>query len=86
MIASFGDHLATRKNVHFFVHPPTLGINSKAIHHLMGTHRENKFLSALIPDNLGHIPATFESKCALDQVCNGVVHPVTKETITKYEK
>jgi hypothetical protein len=27
-----------------------------------------------------------EHECMLDQVCNRVVHPVTQETITKYEK
>jgi hypothetical protein len=42
--------------------------------------------SAFTPHNLEHTPATLRSECIIDQVCNGIVHPVTKETITKYEK
>ena len=64
-----------------------LGINSsQVVLHLLGTHLENKFHPAFIPNNLQQCTPTFESECVLDQVCNGVVHPVTKETITKYEK
>jgi hypothetical protein len=63
-----------------------LGINSQALVHLMGTHLESKFHSAFIPDKLGHFSPTLEHECMLDQVCNGVVHPVTQEATTKYEK
>ena len=63
-----------------------LGIKAEALYHLMGTHLENKFLPVFTPHKLEHTPATLQSKCILDQVCNGVVHPVTKETITKYKK
>jgi hypothetical protein len=63
-----------------------LGINSQTLIHLMGTHLENKFHSAFIPDKLERFSPTMEHECMLDQVCNGVVHPITQETITKYKK
>eukprot|EP00804_Cyclotella_cryptica_P019092 CCRYP_014474-RA/>CCRYP_014474-RA protein AED:0.53 eAED:0.53 QI:0/0/0/0.5/0/0/2/0/121 len=32
------------------------------------------------------LPCLFAIDAQLEHVCNGVVHPVTKETITKYKK
>ena len=60
-------------------------ITSAAIYKLMGQHLEDKYSNAYIPNKFDNSPV-FSSDIALDQVANAVVHPVTKETITKYEK
>jgi hypothetical protein len=39
-----------------------------------------------IPKNLIVATNRFQHNINIDEVCNGVVHPITKETITKYTK
>ena len=39
-----------------------------------------------IPKNLTTLTNRFQHNINIEQVCNGVVHPITKETITKYTK
>ena len=39
-----------------------------------------------IPRNLVDLSDQFRHTLGIDKVCNGVVHPITKETITKYNK
>eukprot|EP00956_Cyclotella_meneghiniana_P039122 scaffold165964_cov50-Cyclotella_meneghiniana.AAC.1 len=51
----------------------------------MGKHLESEYSNAYVPQKFNNSPI-FSSEIALDHVANGVVHPVTKETITKYEK
>jgi len=53
----------------------------------MGTHLENPHHHHFIPYNLDALSPTLTHECQFaEHVANGVVHPVTKETITKYEK
>ena len=40
----------------------------------------------MIPKNLIVAMDRFQHNINIDKVCNGVVHPITKETITKYTK
>eukprot|EP00956_Cyclotella_meneghiniana_P042060 scaffold248342_cov55-Cyclotella_meneghiniana.AAC.1 len=60
-------------------------IKSAALYNLMGKHLESEYSNAYMPQKFNNSPF-FSSEIALDHVANGVVHPVTKETITKYEK
>ena len=60
-------------------------IKSAALYNLMGKHLESEYSNAYVPQKFNNSPI-FSSEIALDHVANGVVHPVTKETITKYEK
>ena len=41
---------------------------------------------AFIPGRLNNSAPSFETEIELEHCANGVVHPITKETITKYEK
>jgi len=40
----------------------------------------------LVPDILADIKLTIQPAIDVEEICNGVAHPITKETITKYEK
>ena len=51
----------------------------------MGTHLNYKFLHSFTPTKLSNQTKSFEAKIQLEHTCNGVVHPITQETITKYE-
>ena len=61
------------------------GISANAVYHLMGTHLEQTS-KWFVPDRLENQQSTFEQGIILDHMANGVVHPVTKQTITKYEE
>jgi hypothetical protein len=63
-----------------------LGINSNAIQHLLGMHLENMHHHQFIPYNLQGQSPCLTQEFPIEHLCNGVVHPVTNETITKYEK
>jgi hypothetical protein len=39
-----------------------------------------------IPRNLVNSSDRFQHTINIKEVCNGVVHPITKETVTKYNK
>ena len=60
-----------------FSQPPTAGISQAALTALMA----NKFLEELKQSMIKEVEQT-----DIEQVANGVVHPITKETITKYKK
>ena len=58
------------------INPPLAGISRGALNQFMG----NAFLEELKKTAISATPTT------LEEVANGVVHQVTKETITKYKK
>ena len=58
------------------INPPLAGISRGALNQFMG----NAFLEELKKTTINATRTTIE------EVANGVVHPVTKETITKYTK
>jgi hypothetical protein len=59
------------------------GIKHHALYHLMGTLLEQEQATSFIPNRFAMKQAY---NVPLDHIANAVVHPVTKETITKYEK
>jgi hypothetical protein len=59
------------------------GISQHAIYHLMGTLLEQSHAASFIPNRFAMKQAY---NVPLEHVANAVVHPVTKETITKYDK
>ena len=60
-------------------------IKHHAHYHVMGNHLNNAFCHSFTSTKFNKQHAVFESEIQLDHTCNGVVHPVTQETITKYE-
>eukprot|EP00804_Cyclotella_cryptica_P011724 CCRYP_011330-RA/>CCRYP_011330-RA protein AED:0.54 eAED:0.38 QI:0/0/0/0.5/0/0/2/0/273 len=74
----------TTPTFHHTPHPCNLP--SKAQYHVLGTHLENNFILSFTPDKLRTQQHIFQSDIQLDHHCNGVVHPVTNKTITKYER
>eukprot|EP00804_Cyclotella_cryptica_P022066 CCRYP_000973-RA/>CCRYP_000973-RA protein AED:0.45 eAED:0.45 QI:0/0/0/1/0/0/2/0/160 len=61
------------------------GITANAVYHLMGQHIE-KTSNWFVPEKLEQQQAAYEDNILLDHMATGVVHPITQETITKYEK
>ena len=51
----------------------------------MGKHLKNKKGPEFIPGCINNSAPSFETEIELEHCANGVVHPITKETITKYE-
>jgi hypothetical protein len=51
----------------------------------MGKHIEHATYH-FIPTSLENNTRIFQDIILLDHMANGVVHPITQETITKYEK
>eukprot|EP00804_Cyclotella_cryptica_P028694 CCRYP_008187-RA/>CCRYP_008187-RA protein AED:0.42 eAED:0.42 QI:0/0/0/0.5/0/0/2/0/188 len=64
----------------------TANINNHALYHVVGTHLHNTCLQAFTPNKFNTNQPLFAVDAQLEHMCNGVVHPVTKETITKYKK
>jgi hypothetical protein len=58
-------------------------ISSAAIYHLMGKSLESNTAGVFVPRRFG---TTAQFDVPLEGYANAVVHPVTKETITKYDK
>eukprot|EP00804_Cyclotella_cryptica_P027665 CCRYP_010275-RA/>CCRYP_010275-RA protein AED:0.43 eAED:0.43 QI:0/0/0/1/0/0/4/0/331 len=58
---------------------------STVVYQLVGQHIKQA-TQHFIPTNLTHDTTTFQDNILLDHMANGVVHPVTQETITKYKK
>jgi hypothetical protein len=58
-------------------------IYSGAIYHLMGKSLESNTAGAFVPRRFG---TTAFFNVPLAGYANAVVHPITKETITKYDK
>ena len=61
-------------------------ISQHAVYHLVGKYLKNKNGPSFIPGRLNNSAPSFETEIQLEHCANGVVHPITKETITKYER
>eukprot|EP00804_Cyclotella_cryptica_P019448 CCRYP_006615-RA/>CCRYP_006615-RA protein AED:0.18 eAED:0.18 QI:0/0/0/1/1/1/3/0/869 len=70
------------------IHTPgtPCNITRHALYHVTRTHLQSNFHNMFTPTKLDEQQHVFMVDTELDHVCNGVVHPITKETITKYEK
>jgi hypothetical protein len=82
-------HLYNQSLPKIQVHSTTtpLGITSNAVYHLLGTHIENQHHNHFVPTALASTTPLFSAPVNIcEPEANGVVHPITKETITKYEK
>eukprot|EP00804_Cyclotella_cryptica_P009434 CCRYP_017332-RA/>CCRYP_017332-RA protein AED:0.38 eAED:0.27 QI:0/0/0/1/0/0/2/0/259 len=60
-------------------------IKPHALFHVVGTHLQSSNLDAFTPTKYRKHEPVFAVDAQLEHVCNGVLHPVTKETITKYK-
>ena len=60
-------------------------ISQEALYHIVGVGYTNA-PEITIPDKLKSSRLTIEPAIDIEELCNGVVHPVTQETITKYQK
>ena len=77
-LSSTGIEIPVRQNfANNFISPPSAGITTGAL---------NKFMGNVFMDALKDRVAESEVNLDPEHVANGVVHPVTKETITKYKK
>eukprot|EP00804_Cyclotella_cryptica_P019675 CCRYP_016443-RA/>CCRYP_016443-RA protein AED:0.57 eAED:0.37 QI:0/0/0/1/1/1/2/0/345 len=65
--------------------PNPCGIPARAVYALMEQHVAHTS-KLFIPDKFASQTATYEDSILLEHMANGVVHPITQETITKYEK
>jgi hypothetical protein len=63
----------------------TANIAINALYHVINLASNNP-PSYTIPRNLIQAHDHLQHKINIEEVCNGVFHPVTKETITKYTK
>eukprot|EP00804_Cyclotella_cryptica_P017218 CCRYP_013146-RA/>CCRYP_013146-RA protein AED:0.42 eAED:0.42 QI:0/-1/0/1/-1/1/1/0/225 len=82
------NNVTTQETFRFFTqltHTPC-NIKSHALYHAVGTHLHSETINAFTPTKYNAQHPAFAFDAQLQHVCNGVVHPVTKETITKYEK
>jgi hypothetical protein len=52
----------------------------------VGAHLQSNTINAFTPTKYNTHQPVFTLHAQLEHKCNSVVHPVTKETITKYEK
>eukprot|EP00804_Cyclotella_cryptica_P022237 CCRYP_017934-RA/>CCRYP_017934-RA protein AED:0.24 eAED:0.19 QI:0/0/0/1/1/1/2/0/738 len=70
------------------IHTPDTpcNITRHALYHVARTHLQSNFHNMFTPTKPDEQQHVFMVDTELDHVCNGVVHPITKETITKYEK
>ncbi len=63
--------------------PASIAIH--ALYHVINLAFNNP-PSYTIPRNLTTSTNRFQHNINIEEVCNGIVHPITKETITKYTK
>ena len=61
-------------------------ITSHALYQFVGAHLQSNTINAFTPTKYNTHQPVFTIDAQLEHICNGVVHPVTKETITKYKK
>jgi hypothetical protein len=63
-------------------------IRQHALYNVIGQHLECAHLPLYTPKQLipDHLPSNDTEDTEFSHYANGVVHPITKETITKYEK
>ena len=57
-----------------------------ALYAVLGAAFINKMSGIFTPKKLEDVTLTFSHPVELEEMANGVVHPVTKETMTKYAK
>ena len=60
-------------------------ISQEALYHIVGVGYTNA-PEITIPDKLKSSRLTIEPAIGIEELCNGVVYPITQETITKYQK
>eukprot|EP00804_Cyclotella_cryptica_P011350 CCRYP_016360-RA/>CCRYP_016360-RA protein AED:0.27 eAED:0.23 QI:0/0/0/1/0.5/0.33/3/0/674 len=61
-------------------------ITHQALYHVVGRHLQATCHDTFTPTKLSNQSVVFTMDTQLEHVCNGVVHPITKETNTKYKK
>ena len=71
-----------------FTHSPVTPCNIKhqALYHVVGTHLQSTCHNTFTPTKFSDHQPVFTVDAQLEHTCNGIVHPVMNETITKYEK
>jgi len=77
-----------KENVHTqarYTYPKWFEIHHNALYHVVGQHIENCH-PAFVPDAFAHKQEQFTTQIPLEPMANGVVRPMTGETINKYEK
>ena len=70
---------------HFQRPPSPAAISREALYHIVGVGYTNAPLIT-IPRTLEKSKLSIIPAIDIEEMCNGVVHPVTQETITKYQK
>ncbi len=74
-----------RDTSRFIAHCGPANIAVQALYHVINL-AFNAPPTYTIPWNLVNSSDQFQHTIDIDKVCNGVLHPITKETITKYNK
>ena len=68
-----------------FHNNPPAAISQEALYHIVGIGYNDTPLCT-VPRKLELSKLTISPAIEIEELCNGVVHPVTNETITKYKK
>ena len=71
------------------MHPqtrPPANISQMALHAVLGAALVAETAGIFAPRKLADIALTYAPPVDLEEMANGVVHPVSKETMTKYAK
>jgi hypothetical protein len=76
---------APRHSIRLLSPHRTTNIAIHALYHVINLASNNP-PSYTIPHNLIQAHDQFQHNINIEEVCNGINHPVTKETITKYTK
>ena len=71
--------------IHAYTQPPA-NISQMALQTVLGNALINEATGVFTPDNLKEVAITYSPPVDLEEMANGVVHPITKETMTKYAK
>jgi hypothetical protein len=78
--------LTTRPSIRLLSPLGPASIATHALYHVIINLVFSNPPSYAIPKKLNNSPNRFQHNINIEEVCNGVVHPITKETITKYTK
>ena len=65
---------------------PPANISQMALYKVLGNALINKAEGVFTPNTLQDVTITYSPPVDLEEMANGVVHPITKETVTKYAK
>jgi hypothetical protein len=71
--------------IHLLLPQGPTGIVVYALYHVINL-TFNNVASYTIPMKLNNSTNRFQQNINIEKVCNGIAHPITKETITKYTK